>query len=67
MPVDERLLVRPEADDVRACNDLARQFYLAYGRSVREGFRFDLSGHPEEQQMFTLAVIALNYSAEYGL
>lgn len=46
---------------VEKCNELAREFYLHHGCQVKKGFRFDLSTHPQEQQMWRMAVFAFDF------
>lgn len=39
-------------------NALARLFYRAHGCIVPTGYRFDQATHPQEQGMWSLAVLA---------
>lgn len=39
-------------------NHLARVFYRSHGWIVPTGYRFDQAHHPQEQGMWTLAVLA---------
>lgn len=39
-------------------NHLARLFYASHGCRVPAGYRFDQAHHPQEQGMWTLAVLA---------
>ena len=40
------------------CNGLAREFYAAHGYEVPEGYRFDEAHHPQERQMWFMALLA---------
>lgn len=50
--------MRTEKQIVDDANDLAREFYAILGYQAKEGFRFDLSAHPQEQAMWLMACVA---------
>ena len=43
---------------MKQTNALARLYYLMNGYRVEEGFRFDLSSHPQEVLMWRMACMA---------
>ncbi|SDD93153.1 hypothetical protein SAMN05216337_101775 [Bradyrhizobium brasilense] len=47
--------MRTEQQIVDDANNLAREFYAMLGYRAQEGFRFDLSRHPQEQAMWSMA------------
>lgn len=51
-------MARTDKQIVEDANDLARKFYLALGYQAKKGFRFDLSCHPQERDMWRLACLA---------
>ena len=60
---------RIEVDDDRhrTANDLANRFYVCHNYTSRPGFDFSASQHPQEQQMYLMALEVLDYANEYGL
>lgn len=53
--VHQQKMSRTEEQIVDDANELARDFYSILGYEAREGFRFDLSAHPQEQAMWRMA------------
>ncbi len=53
-------MARTAQEIVNDANDLAREFYSLLGYSAQEGFRFDLSHHPQEQAMWRMACLAID-------
>jgi hypothetical protein len=51
-------MARTNKQTVDDANKLAREFYGAHGYRAKEGFRFDLSAHPQERLMWRLACLA---------
>lgn len=54
---------KTDVELVAACNALAREFYLAHGYGVPDGYRFDAATHPQEVGMWNLAVLAYDFIA----
>lgn len=52
---------RTEKQIVDDANELARGFYKLMGYEVKEGFRFDLSCHPQERTCWNMAVLAYDF------
>jgi hypothetical protein len=42
-------------------NEMARKFYAAHGYQVKKGYDFSEATHPQEQGMWTMAVLSFNY------
>ena len=56
-----------EDEDVAQVNELARLFYYDHGYQIEKGYDFESASHPQEQRMFSLALIAFNYVRNVGL
>lgn len=52
---------KTEREVVEACNELAILFYKSHGYAPKEGFKMYESGHPHEQSMWNLAVMAYDH------
>lgn len=58
MPRPAPLMTAKASATRRNLNALARKFYLAHGYEVSTDYDFERAVHPQEQSMWTLALIA---------
>lgn len=61
---NDQLLVTEE--DHEALNQLAKRFYKVKGYETSDGFDFAESNHPQEQEMYILALEAMYFQRQTG-
>ena len=42
-------------------NEMVRRFYTIQGYRVKEGYDFSKAHHPQEQAMWSMAIMSFNY------